>query len=358
MKCLVKIIALVLISTFIFFSFSCAPKGSVVDLFYFNSNVHIQTENTSISSETLNQIKTLLSNLENTFDTQKDGSLPTRFSTLSEGQSTSLNQTENKIFSLCKEYYQFTDGKFNPLIRPLLCLWQFTNNSTLTPFLPPTKEQIDSVINSGVMNFSSVEYLAEQNSLIKPCSDMQLDFGGIVKGFAADKIASILRENGHYAGYVNVGGSSMNLLKVNSLGIRHPRKDGKIIDVNLFDLENLSVSTSGDYEKYHDYQGKRYSHIINPFTGYPADTGICSATVICNDGAFADAITTALCLCSHQANSTNTELTNLINKILLKYPDAQIFVVFEKESQKQILTNKKQGEDFTLLDNQYTVVNL
>jgi thiamine biosynthesis lipoprotein ApbE len=208
------------------------------------------------------------------------------------------------------------------------------------------------------MNFSSVEYLAEQNSLIKPCSDMQLDFGGIVKGFAADKIASILRENGHYAGYVNVGGSSMNLLKVNSLGISHPRKDGKIIDVNLFDLENLSVSTSGDYEKYHDYQGKRYSHIINPSTGYPTDTGICSATIICGDGAFADAITTALCLCSHTENKTDSELILLVKKFIQEYPTAAVFVVFNSGDGKEIITNKTEGEDFTLLDKDYSVVKI
>ncbi len=358
MKGLAKKIALVLATTLISFSISCAPKGSVVDLFYFNSNVHIQTENTTISNETLNEIRALLSNLENTFDSENDGSFPARFRTLSQGQATTLNQVEYKIFSLSKKYYQYTNGKFNPLIRPLLSLWQFTDSPTLTTFIPPTKEQIDCIINSETLDFSNVEYLTNQNSLTKPYSDMQLDFGGIVKGYASDQVANILRQNGHSAGYVNIGGSSMNLLKVNTLGIRHPRKVGKIIDVSLLEFENLSVSTSGDYEKYHEYQGERYSHLINPFTGYPADTGVCSATVICSDGTFADAITTALCLCSHRATSTDTELTNLVNKILLDFPDAQIFIVFEDGNFKQILTNKKQGENFTLLDQEYTIVNL
>ena len=132
-----------------------------------------------------------------------------------------------------------------------------------------------------------------------------------------------------------------------------------IISVNTKNLSFASVSTSGDYERYYVSGGKLYSHLISPIDGKPANSGITSATLICDDGAFADAVTTAICFLSHNENeSTQSPLVNFLNKILLQFQDAHIYVVYEKDGIKQIITNKVQNTDFNLLDSSYSVVKI
>ena len=150
-------------------------------------------------------------------------------------------------------------------------------------------------------------------------------------------------------------------MQTESLTIRHPRPTDDltgIIKVDFGGDKNLGVSTSGDYERCYTHQGKTYSHLIDGKSGYPAETGVTSATVIGTDGAFSDAITTALCLCSHTENQTDSELISLVKKIIQEYPTAAVFVVFNSGDGKEIITNKTQDEDFTLLDKDYSVVKI
>ena len=87
----------------------------------------------------------------------------------------------------------------------------------------------------------------------------------------------------------------------------------------------------------------------DPETGKPADTGFQSVTVIGTDGAFCDMLSTALC---------SFTLDQMREFILNNEYDVQVFAVYEKDGEKQILTNKKQGDDFTLLDDEYKIVNI
>jgi thiamine biosynthesis lipoprotein len=124
---------------------------------------------------------------------------------------------------------------------------------------------------------------------------VQLDFGGIGKGMAVDLAIEHLRELGISNAIVNMGG---DLRAIGSkggtpwkIGIRHPRNKGVIASLETSGDE--SVFTSGDYERYFEYEGKRYHHILDPRTGYPAE-GVTSVTVIHKEGVVADAAATAL----------------------------------------------------------------
>ena len=144
--------------------------------------------------------------------------------------------------------------------------------------------------------------------------------------------------------------------------MRHPRATDDtplIITIDTKNLADVFVSSSGDYEKYHVYNGKKYSHILDPITGSPADTGIVGATVIVKDGGFSDAITTALCTLSHNSNDLNSSnLVQMMNKITERFTNAHIYVFYIKDGVKNVITNKKQGENFTLHDTDFTVVNI
>lgn len=358
MKKLVKFLALLFALTAASGLFACAPKGSVVEFFYFNSVIHIETHQTTLEQSTVDKLDALFLSLENSFDCDKQGSFTNRFNAANGGEEVSLSQTEKTVLTLCSSFYLFTDNLFNPALLPLSTLWQFAPDYPVLNFTPPTDAQIEQVLNSGAIDFGRVCSSIGENSVVKP-SGINLDFGGIVKGYAADQAAKILQADGHTAGYVDVGGSSLYLLSVPSLGVRHPDKSGNILSVNLEGQTNLAVSTSGDYEKYYVYQEKTYSHLIDPRTGYPVDTGIRSATIIGAPGAFADAVTTAMCACKHVIGTNeNSELLLLTDRVLEIYPDAKIYVVFDDGENKQLLTNEKQGEDFTLLDQSYSIVSL
>ncbi len=123
----------------------------------------------------------------------------------------------------------------------------------------------------------------------------QLDFGAIAKGYGVDLAIARLRELGIQNAIINAGGNLRAIGKHGDrpwrIGIRNPRGEGVLASIETHGDE--SILTSGDYERFYEYQGKRYHHIIDPRNGYPA-TGVISVTVIADDAATADAASTAL----------------------------------------------------------------
>lgn len=353
MKFVVKILSLLLAGITCLSLFGCNNQGSVIELFYFNTTIHIETHDKPIKSKVLTQIKTSLSSLENTFDLESENGLISTFNSAEAGfKFENLTNDEVNVLSTSNLSFTLTDGLFNPTVYPLVKLWGFAPYKFSSNFIPPSAEQINEVLP--LCDFSALSFDEENKTLTKLTGDVKLDFGGLVKGYASDKVADILLDAGHKSGYVNIGGSSLTLLSVQSLGIRHPDKKGQsILEVDVLGKENISVSTSGDYERFHlDKEKNKYSHLINPKNGYPTKTGVRSATVIGASGAVADALTTALCLCEYK-----TELPALLERITARYTGCMVFIVYDKDEQKEILTNKKQGENFTLKDTNYKVVN-
>jgi thiamine biosynthesis lipoprotein len=123
---------------------------------------------------------------------------------------------------------------------------------------------------------------------------MTVDLGAIAQGYAADRVAAILRQYQITSALINIGGEIVAIGqspkgRLWRIGIRHPRAEGIIETV---EIENMALSTSGDYEKYFMINNRRYPHIINPKTGFPA-LDFVSITIFADNAAFADAIATA-----------------------------------------------------------------
>ena len=353
MKIICKFIALVTAISICFSAYGCSNSGDVVELYYFNTVIHIETHDKSIKKATLKRIEDTLLRLENTFDLDSESGFISTFNRAESGYEKILTDEELEVLLASKNAYEMTDKLFNPTLYPLVKLWGFSPYKFTAGFTPPTDDEINKLLP--YCDYDSV-LLDKENKLLTKNKNVQLDFGGLVKGYASDKIANILLASGHNSGYVNIGGSSLTLLSVPSLGVRHPLKAGEsLLNVNVNGKTNLSISTSGDYEKFHlDSMGNKFCHLINPKTGYPTQTGIRSATIIGIDGVISDALTTALCLYEYKSK----ELTDFLALITERYPDCMYFIVYDKDGKKELLTNKKQGEDFTLQDNEYIVVNL
>ncbi|MDP4088024.1 MAG: FAD:protein FMN transferase [Bacillota bacterium] len=115
---------------------------------------------------------------------------------------------------------------------------------------------------------------------------MSIDLGGIAKGFTDDEILKVLKKYNITGALINLGGSSIYTYGNKpdgtpwTVGIQHPRKERNQGYLAVIKMPEEALSTSGDYEKYFIQDGKRYCHIISPFTGYPAESGVISDSII------------------------------------------------------------------------------
>jgi len=190
------------------------------------------------------------------------------------------------LVSLCDSVSRLTDGLFDITVAPLLEVWGFYRGEKKIPLsdeIVRTKRLID---------FRRVRTKGD-SIIIDP--GMRVDFGGIAQGYAADRAALILRQRHVKSAIIDIGGE---VLAIGSspqgrpwrVGIRNPRNKGVI---ETIELQDRAVSTSGDYEKFFIVDNKRYSHIINPKSGLPAQE-FASVTVIADNAAYADAMSTAI----------------------------------------------------------------
>lgn len=138
---------------------------------------------------------------------------------------------------------------------------------------------------------------AANSTVIFGMPGMEIDLGGIAKGFTSSRVMEVFKEHGVKHGLVSLGGNVQALgTKENGkpwrVAIQNPESEMDYLGV--LEIDNKCVITSGGYERFFEKEGVRYHHIIDPRTGYPADSGIISATIISDDGALADGLSTSL----------------------------------------------------------------
>ena len=184
-----------------------------------------------------------------------------------------------------------SDGLFNPAIGKLIGLWGFHSDDRPDE-PPPPQARIDALL-AQAPTMAALHF--EGGRLYSANPNVQLDLGGVAKGYAVALAVNTLLKMGIGNAVVDAGGDLRAVGRHGNrpwrIGIRDPRRSGVIASIESQGDE--SIFTSGDYERYFTYQGKRYHHIIDPRTGY-SSVGAASATVIDQDAAKADAAATAL----------------------------------------------------------------
>ncbi|MEN8216717.1 MAG: FAD:protein FMN transferase [Pseudomonadota bacterium] len=197
-----------------------------------------------------------------------------------------------------KRFYNQSDALFNPAIGQLISLWGFHNDDLSSPFSPPSPEKIAEIV---ALAPGLDDINIEGKRIFSRNRAVQLDFGAFAKGYAVDLAIEKLREFGVQNAIINAGGNLKAIGKKGDkpwlIGIRHPSGTGVLAAVAVSGEE--SVISSGNYERFREYQGVRYSHIIDPRNGKPAQ-GLTSVTVIDRSGALADAASTALTIAGLQ----------------------------------------------------------
>ena len=186
---------------------------------------------------------------------------------------------------------QQSNGLFDPAIGSLVGLWGFHSEHWQGP--PPSKKAISDWLEQKP---SIADISFKGNTLISSNPKVQLDFGGNAKGLAIDMALNTLHDSGIDNALVSIGGDMKVMGSKNnqawSIGIQNPQKpNSALAQIALNSGE--SIVTSGTYQRYFDWQGQRFSHILNPNTGYPAQS-FSSVTVIHPDAITADSAATAL----------------------------------------------------------------
>ncbi len=175
----------------------------------------------------------------------------------------------NRAFSVSEE----TGGAFDVTLYPVIRLWGFGGDAFK---VPSEAELADALEKCGYGKLKS--------------EGARVDFGAAAKGYAADRLCGILDKYNIKAALISLGGTVTVYKRDAKIALKSPDGEGYAA---VLKTEAAVISTSGGYERYFVENGKRYSHIIDPKTGYPAESGIVSATVISSDGFISDSLSTA-----------------------------------------------------------------
>lgn len=230
------------------------------------------------------------------------------------GENVEFSKDTVELIEFSKEFSKDNSEYFSVYLDPLIKAWNIKNNEGTIPDI--------------------------SDALIKCQKKDTLNLGGVAKGFVTDKLVNILKENNVSSALINLGGNTYALGKKPTgekwhIGIQNPKNADSII--GIISAENLAVITSGDYQRYFDLDGIRYHHILDPKTGYPANSGLHSVTVISDNPTLCDALSTAAFVAGVEKGA----------ELLKKYDSMGIFITDDTVYFSKSLENIFKQTDFS-----------
>ncbi len=202
-------------------------------------------------------------------------------------------KVDKEVFDLVEranKISKLTSGAFDISYASMDRIWKFDGSMKEMPTEEAIRKSVEKV------GYQNIILNSKDTTIFLKNKGMKLGLGGIGQGYIADKIKALLQEKGCNSGLVNVSGDINTWGKQPNgntwtVGIVNPMNKNKVFAT--FPLDDSAVETSGSYEKYVTFNGKRYSHIIDPRTGYPA-SGIISVSVFAKQTELADALATGI----------------------------------------------------------------
>jgi thiamine biosynthesis lipoprotein len=231
-----------------------------------------------------------------------------------------------RVMQMGKKVYDLSEGAWDATVNPLVDLWGFGRAGRKNKI--PPKRQVEALLPS--IGFENIEIISP-GYLIKKNASVTLDFSSIAKGYGVDAVAEVIHREGFQNYLVEIGGEvyASGLRKDGQpwrIGINRPQKDAAISNVyKVVRLRNKAFATSGDYRNFFEVNGIRYSHVIDPKTGYPVANGVVSVSIVSNTCTFADGLATAIMVMGHKNGlSLIDRLDDVEGLIVIEKPDGML----------------------------------
>jgi len=238
--------------------------------------------------EVLKKLEDKINELDDMLSTGKETSEVSR---LNRGGEAVLSPTMANLVKRSLDIYKKTDGLFDITIYPLMELWGFPTKN----YRVPSEKEIEEKLK--LVGSDKIDFNEETRKISFKNKGMEIDFGGIGKGYITDELVKILTDEKVESAIINLGGNVFGFRKkpdgsLWNIAIRDPNEPDKYMAA--IRLEDSAVITSGGYERYFEENGVIYHHILDPRTGKPSESGLKSVSIISKDGTLADALSTSL----------------------------------------------------------------
>lgn len=219
-----------------------------------------------------------------------------------------------EVIDLCEDAVRFssmTNGAFDITVNALIELW----GSAAARKTMPSDDEIEEALSR--VGSAHLGLSREENSVFVRTPGVQLDFGGLGKGYAVDQAVETLRRYGVTQVLVNAGGNMYcgDAEKYSQIGIKNPLETDEIIASVA--LKDGAIATSANYERFFDISGERYGHLIDPRTGYPVRNEVLSVSIVSKSAQLADLFSTAVFVLGFEQGMQLVEQTNEVEAIMI-----------------------------------------
>ncbi|MBR6790877.1 MAG: FAD:protein FMN transferase [Oscillospiraceae bacterium] len=289
-------------------------------------------------SEVILDVNELLHDLEAEWSAYRDGSVPAKINAAAGALPAEVTAEQYDIIRKVYDFSVMTGGRFDLTVSPLVKLWNITSGEAVVP----SADRISTALSH--VGYENIVLDDEAKTVFLPRPGIQLDFGGSLKGYAVEKALEYYQQSGVEGAMISIGGSV-------AVTGKKPAEDGGVTDfrVGLRDplgspsdyygvltLADQVICSSGGYERYFEQDGVVYHHILDPDTGYPAESDLLSVTVISGDGLLCDCMSTWLYM-------GGTELVK-------EHLDREDYSVIAVDEERKIWMSDDLAEHFVLRD--------
>ncbi|MGV8981976.1 FAD:protein FMN transferase [Clostridium sp.] len=244
------------------------------------------------STEVLDKAFKRISEIESTMSINKDASEVIDINNAAGEKPVKISDGTMEVLKEGLKFAGLTDGKMDITVGPLVKLWGIGTDAARLP----SKKEIEE--KKALINYKNLVLDEKNKTAFLKNKGMIIDLGAIAKGYTADEVAQVLKENGVEHAIINLGGNVFAMGKNVTdspwkIGIQDPfTQRGDII--GMIEVENKSIVTSGIYERYFEKDGKKYHHILNTSTGYPCDNSIAGVSIVSEKSIDGDALSTSV----------------------------------------------------------------
>ncbi len=333
MKKVTSIIAIVLCAVIVsgLVSYDFVKNSNTVEKTYIAMGTVIKSDIRGKDAQVATaEIKELISGIENSYlSWRTENSDVWRINT-DAGRSVSVSRETSQWISRCIDISVDCEGSFDITIGKISRLWNIGNGDEKVP----ARAEINSLLKT--VGYKNVFV---DDTTVRIGQGQAIDLGAVGKGIACDCIKDILDKYDIKSAVISVGGSILIYGDNATVGIVDP--DNSSDYMATVEIDGQCVSTSGDYERYFEADGKKYHHIIDPESGYPSVSDLKSVTVICNSGLDSDALSTACFVMGYKKGLA----------LLEKY-DAQAVFIFDNNT---VTVTEGLKNNFKLNSNKYMV---